>query len=131
MATREVTVLISDEYSSDSDLLQTSVLSLREELLEIDGIYDLTPRGINAPAHSKSGAAALVGALTLAVPASMPVLREFRMMLRDWLHRNDGKHARLEVDGRIVDVTGLSDDTLEKLVFHGLPSDGLSSDVDP
>ena len=31
----------------------------------------------------------------IAVPASMPVLRELRMLLRDWLHRNDGKKVDL------------------------------------
>lgn len=123
MATREVTLVIADDSSYDPELLEASVLSLREEILTIAGIQDLMPQSVVTPARSKGGADGLVGTLVIAVPASIPVLRELRMLLRDWLHRNDGKKVRLEIGGTILDATGLSDDALEKLVIRGVSPD--------
>ena len=115
--------MIEDERSLDPELLEASVLSLREELLTIAGIHDSTARNIATHPHSKGGAEGLVGTLIIAVPASMPILRELRTMLHDWLHRNDGKRIRLEIDGTVIDASGLSDDALEKLVARRMPSD--------
>jgi hypothetical protein len=126
MEDQEVTLVVAAERFSDPELLEASVLSLREELLDIPGIRDLMPRGTGTPPRSKGGPVELVGTMLMAIPASMPVLRELRITLHDWLHRNDGKQVRLEINGVVVDATGLSDDTLEKLVIRGIASDGDS-----
>ena len=126
MEDQEVTLVVVDERSADPELLEVSVLSLREELLAIPGIRDLMPHSTAAPPGSKGAPAELVGAMLMAIPASMPVLRELRITLHDWLHRNDGKQVRLEINGVVVDATGLSDDALEKLVARGITSDGDS-----
>jgi hypothetical protein len=121
--TREVTLVLTDERSADPEDLEASVLALREELLAISGIHDLMPRNAVTPPRSKSGGAGIIGSVLIAVPASMPVLRELRIVLHDWLHRNDGKHVRLEIAGVVIDAGGLSDDALEKIISRGIASD--------
>jgi hypothetical protein len=126
MEDQEVALVVMDERFADPELIEVSVLSLREELLAIPGIRDLMPHDAVRPPRSKGGSAELVGTILMAIPASMPVLRELRITLHDWLHRNDGKQVRLEINGAVVDATGLSDDALEKLVIRGIVSDGDS-----
>ncbi len=126
MGDQELTLVVVDERLANPELLEKSVLALREELLAVPGLRDLTPRGTVARPQTKTGPAELVGTLLVAVPATMPVLRELRITLHDWLHRNDGKRVRLEINGVVVDAAGLSDDVLEKLVTRGIASDGDS-----
>jgi hypothetical protein len=121
--TREVTLLLTDECSTDPEDLEASVLTLRQEVLAISGIHDLVPRNAVIVPLSKSGAAGIIGSILIAVPASMPVLRELRIVLHDWLHRNDGKHVRLEIAGVVVDAKGLSDDALQELISRGIAQD--------
>jgi hypothetical protein len=123
MVNQEVILVIEDERSSDSELLEASVLALREEILSIVGIQDGPIRSTAPPPHSKGGVAGLLGTLIITVPASMPILRELRTILRDWLHRNDGKHIRLEIGGVVIDASGLSDDALERLATRRIPPD--------
>lgn len=126
MDDQEVTLVIVDERLADPEFLEGSALALREELLAVPGLRDLTPRGTVTPPLTKTGPAELAGTLLVAIPATMPVLRELRMVLHDWLHRNDGKRVKLEINGVVVDAAGLSDDTLEKLVTLGIAADGDS-----
>jgi hypothetical protein len=122
MTTQRVTLSIVDQRSSDADLLELSVQSLRKDLLEITGIYDIPSQKV-APPNAKGAVEEIIGTLVIAVPASVPVLKEMRVLLHDWLHRNDGKRVRIEVAGKVIDVTGLSDEILEGLVLRETPPD--------
>ena|ERR1700722_2930284 len=124
MTLQRVTVSITDDRLSDTESIYTSTLSLRQELLEIDGIRDLVPSASDVNPQAKSGFATLIGVLSISVPATLPVLREFRMLLRDWLHRNDGKRIAIEVNGTKIDANGLSDAEFLEL----LSSEKISTD---
>lgn len=83
-------------------------LQLREELLQLDvQRVDLVTLGA-APTGTKSGGALAAGALTVSLIQSSGVLAAVVEAVRAWVSRRGGRSVKLELDGEVLEVTGVS-----------------------
>jgi hypothetical protein len=101
---------------ADAEALEFATGYLREELLCLDVSSVEVPRDVRPPADGKSGAEiAVLGTLLLTAPDSalLPAVVE---VMKSWLGRASGRTARLEIDGDVLDMKGLSSSQQESLI---------------
>jgi hypothetical protein len=95
-----------DEYR-DPEALQLAVGALREDLLSLDvDRVDHAEDG-TAPRGSRAGMAQAVGALSVVLVPSLPLLEGLVGVVASWLQRTGGRGVVLEIDGNRLELTGV------------------------
>jgi hypothetical protein len=103
------------EQANDAELAELA-MSLRQELLALDvARVDLASAG-PAPAGTRGGDALAVGALIVSLAASSGLLRAMVDAVASWVARPGQRSVRLELDGDVLEVTGVSAGEQHRLV---------------
>jgi hypothetical protein len=93
---------------ADTGVTESATYRLREELLGLNVISVQIPRVSQSQTGAKSGAElAIVGSFLLTAPDSA-LLSAVVEVIKSWIGRSAGRTARLEIDGDVLDVRGLS-----------------------
>jgi len=101
---------------TDGQAVEYATGDLREELrcLAVDSVE--VPKSGQTPPNAKVGAdLAVLGALLLTAPDSA-LLSGVVEIIKSWVGRSSGRTARLEIDGDVLDVQGLSDSEQKLLI---------------
>ena len=100
----------------DADELERLAGSLRTELLELD-VHAVEPatRG-TAPDGTRAVEAIVVGALVVRLARSSESLAALAHTVRSWLALRPEQRVRIELDGDVLELTGVSDDERDRLV---------------
>jgi hypothetical protein len=89
---------------------------LRRELLELD-VESVGPASTGqAPAGSRAGDALSVGTLAVTLLNSPELLLGVVGLVQSWLTRGSQRSVRLELDGDVLDVSGLTSRDQRELV---------------
>jgi hypothetical protein len=89
---------------------------LRRELLDLDVEDVRRATDGAAPDGTRGLDAEALGSLIVSLVAAPEVLRAVVGTIRDWLGRSRARSVRLELDGDVLDVSGLSSESQERLV---------------
>jgi hypothetical protein len=101
---------------ADAETVESVTDRLREELLCLDVDSVEAPRGGQPPTGAKVGAElAVVGALLLTAPNSA-LLSAVVEVIKSWIGRSSRRTARLEIDGDVLDLQGLSSSQQKLLI---------------
>jgi hypothetical protein len=100
----------------DADELERLAGGLRRELLELD-VQAVEPatRG-TAPDGTRAVEALVVGALIVRLARSSESLAALARTVRSWLALRPEQRVRIELDGDVLELTGVSDDERDRLV---------------
>jgi len=101
---------------ADAEAVESATARLREELrcLDVDSVE--VPRGGQRPTGAKVGTElAVVGTLLLTAPDSA-LLSAVVEVIKSWIGRASGRTVRLEIDGDVLDVQGLSSSQQKLLI---------------
>jgi hypothetical protein len=104
---------------SDAEGLARATYHLRRELAQLD-VDDVTiPRSDQAPERARGLDLGAVGTLlvTLGQDAALGALLD---ALRDWVSRDRHRRVRIELDGDVLEVYGVSTRDQRRLIDHWL-----------
>lgn len=96
------------EDAADAEALQLLLEALQEDLLALDIDRVEQAEAGPAPEGSRAGVAEAVGALLVVLAPSLPLLEGLVGVVQSWLERTGGRSATLEIDGRRLELTGVS-----------------------
>lgn len=113
MTAQRLRIDLTDDRSHDPGGLDAATIELRRELIDIPAVHQAEAADGEPVADAKSGYAEVVGSLVVTLSVSAHTLRQLRGFFHEWLRRNDGKHLRLESNGKTIDITGLSASEIE------------------
>lgn len=101
---------------ADAEAVESATGRLREELLCLDVDSVEVPRGGQPPTGAKvGGELAVLGTLLLTTPDSA-LLSAVVEVIKSWIGRASGRTVRLEIDGDVLDVQGLSSSQQKLLI---------------
>lgn len=113
---------------ADVEAVESATGYLREQLLGLDVDSVGAPRDSRPPTGAKSGAElAVLGTLLLTAPDSA-LLSAVVDVVKSWLGRAGGRTARLEIDGDVLDMQGLSSSQQELLIEQWISRHNVSDD---
>lgn len=116
MAPDQIELRVALSGGTDDDAVGEDTARLREELCDLD-VDDVTEAVAgDAPPGSKGVELAVLGALVVRLVRSRELLHQVVEAVRDWLTRNDSQHVRLEIDGDVLDITGVSAEDRRALI---------------
>lgn len=109
-------VLAIDERGSDEQRLEELALQLRGELLQLDDVRSVEPlRGGETPEGTRSALALVAGSLVAGLASGK--MQAVVGLVLDWLRRAGGQRTvRLEIDGDVLELQGVSSEVQAKLV---------------
>lgn len=110
-----LSVHLQPDHEAAADELDRLTDRLRRELLQldVDGVW----RAACGPAPYGARAVEVEALGTLLVSAFAPeVLRAVVATVRDWLGRSRARSVSLEIDGDVLQVTGLPSSVQERLI---------------
>jgi len=94
--------------TSDAEELAHLTQQLRRELLELDVLSVEPARDGAAPAGSKGVNVEAAGSLVVGLTSSGSLLRKIIETVQSWMIRRGPRSVRLELDGDVLEVTGVS-----------------------
>ncbi len=101
--------------TDDAELAQLAA-NLREELLQLDvATVDLVTAG-PAPAGTRAGGVLEAGALIVSLVASSGLLEAVANAVWSWASRPGKRSVRLELDGDVLEVAGVSSREQRRLI---------------
>jgi hypothetical protein len=93
---------------ADAAELAELAVDLREQLLELD-IERADPATVGqAPPGARAGEMLLAGALTVILNQSSKLLTALIDTVQSWVSRSDGRSVKLDIDGDVLEVTGVT-----------------------
>lgn len=96
------------DSEADAEELAELVVDLREQLLELD-IESADPATAGpAPPGTRAGEIVVAGALTVMLASSSGLLTELVKTVQVWVSRSGGRSVKLEIDGDVLEVTGIT-----------------------
>lgn len=100
----------------DGDALAECATMLGQELadLDIDEVAALSTG--DAPPGAKGVELLAIGALVVKLARSGKVLGQVVDTMRDWLRRNHADSIRLEIDGDVLEIKGVSQEERSTLI---------------
>jgi hypothetical protein len=112
----ELTISVDASSEADADELDALAQSLRLELLELD--LDAVEPEVAAPAPEGARAveALLAGALIIRLSQTSEALSSLVGTVRSWLGSHDDRRVRIELDGDVIELSGVTDDERDRLV---------------
>ncbi|MBV8541567.1 MAG: hypothetical protein JO063_08075 [Pseudonocardiales bacterium] len=93
---------------ADAAELDELAVQLREQLLELDIERADRASAGQAPPGARAGETLLAGALTVVLAQSSGLLTALVETVRSWVCRDSGRSVKLEIDGDVLEVTGIS-----------------------
>jgi hypothetical protein len=112
----QLTLEIGAGDGLDDDALYELALRLRQELNELDVESVEFQRGGPAPPGSRAVELIALGTLLVNLLASTDVLALLVSGVQGWLWRSGRRSARLEIDGDVLELTGLSTADQRRLI---------------
>jgi hypothetical protein len=115
----ELRIVLSAAEADDEGLAH-SVGALVEELSELD-VNDIhQASGGDVPPGSKGVELLALGALVVKLARSRAVLAQLVGTIRDWLTRNDADSVRIELDGDVLEIKGVTAEDKKALIDNWL-----------
>lgn len=101
---------------ADAAELDELAVQLREQLLELDIEGADRATAGQAPPGARAGDILLAGALTVMLVQSSGLLTTLVETVQSWVSRSDGRSVKLEIDGDVLEVTGITRTDQRKLI---------------
>jgi len=111
----QLRLTIAGGDASDPEEIAALARQLQEELLDLD-VIRVDPVEVTMPSGSKGGEAVSVGAFVIGLIASSHLLGAITSVVQSWLTRAGERSVRLELDGDILEVRGISSREQHELV---------------
>ncbi|MGH3720234.1 MAG: hypothetical protein ACRDRI_15590 [Pseudonocardiaceae bacterium] len=98
------------EAGPDADAAELDELAvqLRDQLLELDIERADRATSGQAPPGARAGELLVAGGLTVLLTQSSGLLTAFVETVRSWISLGSGRSVKLEIDGDILEVTGVT-----------------------
>jgi hypothetical protein len=109
----EVAIALGEHDAEETDLLTRQ---LRDELLELDVDTLVIPASVPPPTGAKGADASLLGTLMLTASSDPGVLTAIIEAIRAWTNISRHRTARLEIDGDVLDMGGLTASNQTRLI---------------
>ncbi len=111
MDQRNLVIHVHSDNPVDAERLDEASQTLRSDLLDIDGVGQVTPVGEESPPGTKSLTYFTLASLSVATGVSGRVIAgQIAKVFLGWLARNDGKRITLRIPGRgELDLAGLGE----------------------
>jgi hypothetical protein len=93
---------------ADAAELDELAVHLRGQLLELDIEGADRATAGQAPPGARAGDILLAGALTVMLVQSSGLLTALVETVQSWVSRSDGRSVKLEIDGDVLEVTGIT-----------------------
>jgi hypothetical protein len=103
----------------DAEQVAEATLGLRRELLDLDVDAVELPRAGDAPPGTRAVELAALGALIVTV-AQSGLLAPVVAAVQSWLGRTHQRSVKLELDGDVLELTGVSSRDQQRLVDEWL-----------
>ena len=107
---------------ADAEEIAEATSQLRRELLGLDVDAVETPRAGDPPAGSRAADVAAIGSLL--VTAGPQILTAIAGVIGSWLRRSPQRSIRLELNGDVLELTGLPADQQQRLADEWLRRHG-------
>jgi hypothetical protein len=125
-ATSGVMLRLEGERGAAADELDRLTLRLRRELLQLD-VYDVRHGGVReAPDGARGIDPGTIGSLLVSLAGGPGALRAVVRVVRDWLGRSRARSVHLEIDGDVLEVTGIASANEDRLIEDWLSRRGRS-----
>jgi hypothetical protein len=112
-------IRVLPEAGADPEAIAEGARQLRRELLELDVDAVGAPRAGQAPPGSRGADAAALGALVVTIAQSQ-LLPSVLDIVKTWLTASRQRSVRLELDGDVLDLAGVSTDEQHRLTDEWL-----------
>jgi hypothetical protein len=109
--------------ASDPEEIVELARQLQEELLELD-VIRVESIAVTMPPGSKGGEAMSIGALVIGFVASSRLLGAITSIVQSWLTRAGERSVKLDLDGDILEVRGISSREQSELVRRWIDRHG-------
>lgn len=122
----ELDVRVNSGRDADAEEIAESTAMLREELLqlEVDSV-DEAPAG-EAPPGTRAAEAVALGGLIVTLVNSSGLLSAVVGTIQSWVSRLGRRRVRLELDGDVLDVTGVSSKEQHELITQWIARHGAT-----
>ena len=101
---------------ADAEELERLASSLRTELLDLDVDAVERARTEPAPEGARAVEALVAGAVLVRLVRNKDALSSVVKTVRAWLGEHRQRRVRIELDGDVLELTGVSDEERERLV---------------
>ncbi len=112
-------IRVVPDTDTDPEVVAEDARQLRRELLELDVDAVGVPGAEQAPPGSRGADAAVLGALVVTIAQSQ-LLPSVLDTVRTWLTASRQRSVRLELDGDVLDLAGVSSDEQRRLTDEWL-----------
>ena len=109
-------VSIEAEPDADREELVALAVRLREWLLPLSIESAEFTVASQAPSGSRSAGMFIAGVLTVVVARSSELFTKLIDVVQSWLSRSGARSVRLELDGDVLEVTGISREDQRELI---------------
>jgi hypothetical protein len=102
----------------DADAAELDELAgqLREQLLELNVERADRASAGQPPPGARAGEVLVAGALTVLLAPSSELLTALVDLVRSWISRDSGRSVKLELDGDVLEVTGITRSDQRELI---------------
>ena len=112
-----VELSLGETPQTDPEALEQLSLSLRRELLGLDEVAGVTQKHAGKPPpNTRAVEPLVVGALIVTVGRTAGALRVVISVVTRWLALQPARTIKLQLDGDILDVSGISSVDQERLI---------------
>lgn len=119
--------VVDDDAPSHPEDIEEATRTLRQDLLELDGLVVSEQQDTDVPAGARADVQTVLGVISLSVVTSGMYVRaapdikkligSVSRVTQNWLERNKGKKALIELpDGTKVDLTDHSESSTERIL---------------
>ncbi|HEX2322729.1 MAG TPA: hypothetical protein VHJ18_27440 [Streptosporangiaceae bacterium] len=112
-------ISLMSAQDADAEAVAEATRQLRREILELDVDSVDSPRTEAPPLGSRAVDVTALGALVVTI-AQTPLLGEIVEAARSWLARSRQGTIKLELDGDVLELTGISSDEQRRLTDEWL-----------
>ncbi len=114
--TSALTLRLDAGPDAGPDELELLALRLRHELLALD-VEEVRRDGMReAPNGARGIDPGQIGSLLVSLVGAPELLRSVVGLVRDWLGRSRARSVHVEIDGDVLDVTGVSSADQDRLI---------------
>jgi hypothetical protein len=114
--TAQLQMSVDTGGGADAEELERLASSLRTELLDLDVDAVERARAKEAPEGARAVEALVAGAVLVRLVRNRDALSSVVKTVRAWLGEHRQRRVRIELDGDVLELTGVSDEQRERLV---------------
>ncbi|HEX7992907.1 MAG TPA: hypothetical protein VF506_03240 [Streptosporangiaceae bacterium] len=112
-------IRLASAQDADAEAVAEATRQLRRELLELDVDSVESLRSEDPPPGSRAVDVSALGALVVTI-AQTPMLGEIVETVRSWLSRSRQGTIKMELNGDVLELTGISSDEQRRLTDEWL-----------